>query len=97
MPTLQDRRVFTDLCEVYKYMHKLYKTPYETYFSHPQLQLRGHSLKLQKQYTRTKVRKHFFTNRIVDTWNALPEEVVTAKTLNSFKNKLRSLPQGQEG
>ena len=27
-------------------------------------------------------------NRVVDQWNALPQDVVTAKSLNIFKNKL---------
>ena len=93
MPTLQDRRQFSDLCEVYKYINNLYKTPPETFFSHPQRQLRGHSAKLHKNYCRTDVRKNFFSNRVVDKWNSLPQEVVSAPTLNDFKKKLqRSLP-----
>ena len=34
------------------------------------------------------VRKFFFTNRIVDIWNNLTEEIVSAKNLNTFKNRL---------
>ena len=30
----------------------------------------------------------FFSNRVVDQWNTLPHDVVTAKSLNIFKNKL---------
>ena len=32
------------------------------------------------------VRKHFFTNRVVNEWNELPLHVKEAKTTNSFKN-----------
>ena len=32
--------------------------------------------------------KYSFTNRIVNTWNALPEEVVSSSTVDSFKHKL---------
>ena len=61
-------------------------------------QLRGHSLKLQKAYCRTSVRQHFFAERVVNEWNALPEAVVSAPSLNCFKERLkRSLPHGQEG
>ena len=97
LPPLQDRRHFIDLCEVYKYLHNMYKTPPSTFFSVPQRMLRGHSYKLQKQYARTDVRKHFFSHRVVDAWNALPEEVVSAPTLTSFKNRLRSQLFGRVG
>ena len=32
------------------------------------------------------LRKHFFTQRVVDNWNRLPAKVVKAKTTNQFKN-----------
>ena len=34
------------------------------------------------------VRKNFFSNRVVDAWNELPQYVVDAETLNSFKARL---------
>ena len=34
------------------------------------------------------VRHNFFTNRVAPIWNALPCEVVSANTLNTFKNSL---------
>ena len=49
---------------------------------------RGHTLKIKKQRSRLNVRKHFFTNRIVDLWNNLTEEIISAKNLNTFKNRL---------
>jgi hypothetical protein len=30
----------------------------------------------------------FFVNRIVSLWNSLPDYVVSADTVNSFKNRL---------
>ncbi|KAI0216931.1 hypothetical protein LSAT2_031151 [Lamellibrachia satsuma] len=38
--------------------------------------------------------KNVFTNRVIDYWNKLPEEVVSASTLNTFKKKLRYLATG---
>ena len=32
--------------------------------------------------------QNFFTNRVINTWNALPRLVVTANSLNTFKNRL---------
>ena len=33
-------------------------------------------------------RVNFFSIRVVNAWNALPEEVISASTVNSFKNRL---------
>ena len=43
---------------------------------------------MNKQYARLDVRKHFFSNRVVDLWNSLPEYVISANSVNSFKNRL---------
>ena len=32
--------------------------------------------------------KYFFTNRVVDVWNKLTHDIVNAKTINDFKNKI---------
>jgi hypothetical protein len=97
LQSLNNRRQSTDLCEVYKYMHNLYKTPSNTFFTPAPRALRGHPLKLQKQYARTEVRRNFFSNRMVDPWNKLPEEIVTSNTLARFKRQLRSLAKCPEG
>ena len=34
------------------------------------------------------IRQNSFSCRIVNSWNALPEDVVLADSLNQFKNKL---------
>ena len=35
--------------------------------------------------------RSFFTNRVVNTWNKLPADIVNSTTLNSFKNKVDKL------
>ena len=53
---------------------------------------RGHQLKLEKGRSRLDVRKHFFTaQRVVNLWNALPENLVSAPTVNAFKNQIDKL------
>ena len=37
--------------------------------------------------TKKETRANFFTIRVVEKWNELPEEVKAANTVNSFKNK----------
>ena len=49
---------------------------------------RSHSFKLHKDSFNTNKFKYFFTNRIINRWNGLPEHVVSAESLNVFKNKL---------
>ena len=48
---------------------------------------RGYSLKLEKSFSRLDVRIFSFANRVVDLWNSLPEEVVSACSVNAFKNR----------
>ena len=49
---------------------------------------RGHSLKLFLERPRTNVRKESFSLRVTRLWNGLPEVVVTAPSINSFKTRL---------
>ncbi len=52
--------------------------------------LRGHPLKLQKDRSRLDLRKFTFSQIVVDMWNDLPAEVVTASSVKAFKNKLEA-------
>ena len=51
---------------------------------------RGNSQKLYKPRLNKGIlqRSIFFSIRVVNSWNKLPEEVISAKTVNSFKNRL---------
>jgi len=60
-------------------------------------ELRGHDLKLFKQYSRLNIRKHFFSQRVIDAWNALPSSVVDATSVNSFKRNLDELWKERHG
>ena len=48
--------------------------------------LRGHNYKIVKQSVNKSRYASFFTNRIVNSWNSLPNNVVNAKSINEFKN-----------
>ena len=39
------------------------------------------------------IRKYYFTNRVVEDWNNLPEIVITAKNVKIFENRLDKLWQ----
>jgi len=50
--------------------------------------LQGHTVKLHKHPCRLQVQKHFFTQRIANDWNCLPQKVVDATCINIFKRSL---------
>ena len=50
--------------------------------------MRGHSMKLKKGRCLRDVKKYSFPQRYVEAWNELSEEVITAKSMHSFKEKL---------
>ena len=50
--------------------------------------LRGHSLRLAAQQSRLDCRYHSFSLRIVRFWNALPQAIVSASNINTFKLRL---------
>lgn len=90
LTTLQDRRIRGDIIEAYKLLTGKEKVSYEQFFK---LQIsghntRGHSLKLAVQRSRLDVRKYFFTQRVVEHWNSLPQFVIEAPSVNCFKTRL---------
>ena len=57
--------------------------------------IRGNKHRLNRQFIRNfPQRENFFTNRIVPYWNILPEEVVNARSVNSFKKRYDEFKQG---
>lgn len=89
LPSMVYRRYRGDMITVYKYLTG------RNYMSNDSLlpvandaRLRGHPYKLVKRCCNTSVRQHFFSFRVVNGWNILPEDVVTAPTLNCFKSRI---------
>jgi hypothetical protein len=88
LPSLEHRRMRGDMIDLYKYMHGIYKTSRPQFERHSGRETRGNSLKLAKHHCRLTVRSNFFSERVVSTWNNLPDSVVQAPTINAFKNRL---------
>ena len=51
---------------------------------------RNNSKKIYKRRVKTDLRKYTFSQRVVNGWNSLPEQVVSAPTLNTFKSRLNN-------
>lgn len=90
LPTLEYRRKRNDVIEVYKILNGIDKLDKDKLFTMSSANTRGNSLKLFKKQSRTKVTQSIFSRRVVDSWNSLPNFVVEAPTLNSFKNRLNT-------
>ncbi len=88
LPTLKFRRLRGDMIEVYKILHEVYDNAAALNLMRAVGSTRGHNYKLFQQRTTKDIRKHYFTNRAVKIWNSLPQDVVDAPSVNSFKNRL---------
>jgi len=96
--SLEERRNTADLIEVLKMVKGLFGIPMESMFELSTTKhLTGHELKLTKQRSKLEVRRHFFTERLVNRWNSLDHLTVNASTVNTFKNGLQRLKQSWTG
>ena len=89
LPSLVYRRYRGDAIEVYKYLRCVYKVDSSSLLPlTTETRTRGHGFKLLKRHCRSQLRSNFFSMRVVNLWNSLPDEVVTAPSLNAFKNRI---------
>ena len=90
LTTLELRRTRGDLIEPYKILTDKEKIDSNQFFklNNTGYDLRGHSKKLTVKRSRLDTRKYFFSNRLVNHWNYLPQAVVDAPSVNTFKNWL---------
>ena len=71
---------------------KSYITTLDTFFVlDTDSRTRGHPWKLKKRRMNTDMRRHFFSERIINWWNKLDRETVCVSTVNNFKNRLQRL------
>ena len=89
LTTLEERRARGDAIETFKILGGHENVSYEHWFqlADSGYNLRRHSKTLFKQRSRLETRKNFFSNRVVNAWNSLNEESVSAGSVNSFKNE----------
>jgi hypothetical protein len=90
LPSLRYRRIRMDLLETYKILNCKYDTKCtpKLIMKENQDRTRGNKNALVMKRARTELRRNSFTHRIVPLWNSLPEEVVTAPSIDSFKERL---------
>ena len=88
--TLERRRLRGDLIETFKILTGKERIDFKKFFELADATswLRGHSLKLYKPKCHTTLRQNFFSIRVINEWNKLPQSVIEAPSVNAFKNRL---------
>ena len=87
MQSLYYRRDRGDMIECYKLTHDIYDID-PIVIRDEDTSRRGHSLKLKISASNKDIRHNYFSLRVVSKWNSLPESVIAAPSLNSFKRRL---------
>ena len=85
MRTLENRRKRLDLVQTFNIIKGIDKVESTLMFT------TAHSNNLIAWRSRTDLRNHFFSNRIVTLWNSIPTDLKDSRTLNIFKAGLEKL------
>ena len=87
--TLERRRLHSDLVFCYKLLNGLIGGPPEQYgLILSNRQSRGNSFKLVINNPRIDARKYFFSSRVCEPWNSLPDSLVRLNSVKAFKRQL---------
>ena len=94
--TLECRRTIKDITLCYQIINNNIQSLISDCFTlhnntNPGIKTRGHNLKLIKHFTSNNHVKFYFSNRVIDHWNQLPNEVVSSTSIDTFKVRLNKL------
>jgi hypothetical protein len=96
--SLEERRNRADLIELFKIVNQKSAIKLQDMFQlATDSRTRGHSMKLHKTRSQLDLRKYFFSERVVDRWNALDEGTLSATSVNAFKSRLTRIRQIKKG
>ena len=101
LETLERRREDMDMIKTYKIIAKVDKVDKSMWFKmaaeNAEIMTRAKSdraisdrSRIEAKRVRTEARGHFFSQRVVNSWNRLPVVTRDAKNVNSFKQELKS-------
>ena len=86
---LEKRRQRGNLIQTWKIWNGMENIDQDVFFDLHESSTRSNTRKLQKRgYWNTLVRANTFSVRVVNNWNSLPVEVVTAPSISAFKARL---------
>ena len=89
LPSMELRCIRKDLITCYKIMHGHVALELSDFVAlSNNSRTRGHNFKVLKKQFCLDVSKYFFSNRVIDMWNNLPEACVSSQTIINFKRNL---------
>jgi hypothetical protein len=101
LDTLEERRKIQDMAQAYKMIQgneKLNRNELFTHIDGSRTRQDADNLNLKKAPARLEIRKNFFTQRIINDWNALPSQLKRSTNVAGFKSAYRNLLRsGQDG
>src|ERR1051325_10254144 len=97
LPSLELRRLRTDLILCFKIVHRLIAIDFSDFFELEENKhfTRGHKYKLRIPKICNTIRKNFFSIRIIPVWNHLPADLVSIDSVARFKQNLMLVNLGR--
>ena len=98
MPTLKYKRLRGDMTEIFKIINGIYyHIVVSGLFELSDVEkTRGHNKKLGKLSCKINKRKNYFSSRVIDVWNSLPQEAVSANSVKDFEIAIDNDWENQE-
>lgn len=91
LTTLEERRKRGDMIMLFNCITGRVKIDKDDFLILNTRRTRGHNKKLKVKRGDKDVKKYSFPNRIIESWNSLPNQVVCAKTVHQFKKLFDNL------
>jgi len=88
LPSMYYRQKRGDLILMYKIVNNYFNSDFSNAITFSTTSTRGHHFKLFKHHTRLQICSNFYFNRIINDWNNLSSDIVSARSINSFKSLL---------
>ena len=85
--TLEERRIVQDLVFLLKIIRGQVDLNFEDFFQFSTTPTRGHRYQIVAKHFSKRAYQCFFTNRIVNLWNSLPDELFDLK-IDSFRTNI---------
>ena len=102
LQSLEERRIRYDMIQVFKLMHNYDDVDRRQFFQTAEeesvrvTRQSSDALNILTTRCRTEVRRNFFTNRVAEKWNKLPEYIKRARNIKIFKSLYDKIPEQQE-